>query len=361
MAQFIPARSPAARRQLWHELDMLCRLGLGLAPIAVEVCAALRTLVGADAAALFWLDDQGLPAGFFHEDSPASTQDLFLNEFKRLFVGAHEMNVLAQARPDGPRVGRLLSPDARHFRSNTYNLLVRASGHHHVLDMRVEVDGRARAVVNLFRGPRARAFDAESAAVLERASPHLARAFARTSPFPWADSAEGMVGHVLLDATDGRPVLADGPARLLLQSANLRGLGLRGEPDAPLPPNTVGLLGFPSRMPGQTLRIPVPDGMLIVRTHLMHPCAGATGGPAQLLLTLRLQRLCQIDVVRRTGTLPLSPLQREIAALAGLGHSRSDSMALTGVGQAALKKHLRIILNVAGASDWESLAQVLRR
>lgn len=145
MVQFIPARNPAARRQLWHELDMLCRLGLGLAPIAVEVCAALGSLVGADAAALFWLDDQGLPAGFFHEDSPASTQDLFLNEFKRLFVGAHGMNVLAQARPDGPRVGRLLSPDARHFRSNTYNLLVRSSGHHHVLDMRVEVDGHRAA------------------------------------------------------------------------------------------------------------------------------------------------------------------------------------------------------------------------
>lgn len=339
---------------------MLCRLGLGLAPIAPEVCAALRMLVGADAAALFWMDDQGLPAGFFHEDSPASTQNLFLNEFERLFVGAHETNVFALARPDGPRVGRLLAPDARYFRSNTYNLLVRASGHHHVLDMRVEVLGRTRAVVSLFRGSEAHGFDTDSATVLERATPHLARAFANTISTPWNDSTDGLVGHVLLDASDGHPVLVDGPARLLLQAANLRGLGIKGEPDAPIPSDIAKHLGLRLGVPGQAIRIPVPDGILLVKTHLMHPPAVRSRGASQLLLTLQLQRLRQIDVVRRIRELPLSPLQREIAALAGLGHARADSTALTGVGQAALKKHMRVILEVVGASDWDSLAQSLR-
>ena len=66
-------------------------------------CAVLRTLVGADAAALFWLDAQGRPEGFFHEDSPAGAQDLFLNEFDRLFAGrtriliSHRPSTLADA------------------------------------------------------------------------------------------------------------------------------------------------------------------------------------------------------------------------------------------------------------------------
>ena len=90
-----PKPTAALQARRWQELDLLCRLGLGLAPIAPDVCALLRQLAGAVAAALFWLDEEGLPEGFFHEDSPDSVRDLFLNEFERLFVGPHETNVLA--------------------------------------------------------------------------------------------------------------------------------------------------------------------------------------------------------------------------------------------------------------------------
>ena len=62
-----PTSSSAAERQRqWHALGMLCGLGLGLAPVAPQLCAVLRALVGADAAALFWLDAEGRPEGFFH-------------------------------------------------------------------------------------------------------------------------------------------------------------------------------------------------------------------------------------------------------------------------------------------------------
>ncbi|GAB2461971.1 hypothetical protein GCM10027082_11390 [Comamonas humi] len=354
-----PTTTPAAARQrLWQELDMLCRLGLGLAPVAPDVCTVLRTLIGADAAALFWLDEQGLPEGFFHEDSPASAQNLFLNEFQRLFVGAHETNVFALAQPHGPRVGRLLAPDAGYFRSNTYNLLIRASGHHHTLDLRVEVPGPTgpvtRAVVALFRAP-GNGFNAAEAALLERAGTSLQRAFVRPAATGLAPSADGAVGHVLLDAASLRPLLADATATQLLQSANLRGLGLQGgeAAGAALPADLFQHLGL---QPGQSARIPVPHGVLDMRMHPLHPVAGGAG---QWLLTLQLQRPRQIDVVRRVLALPLSPLQREIAALAGLGHARADCTALTGVGSAALKKHLRTILEVADASDWEALASRL--
>jgi len=361
-----PATTIAARQRLWQELDMLCRLGLGLAPVAPDVCAVLRALVGADAVALFWLDEQGLPEGFFHEDSPASVQNLFLNEFQRLFVGAHEINVLALAQPQGPRVGRLLAPDAGYFRSNTYNLLVRASGHRHTLDLRVEAPGPAgpvtRAVVALFRAQGSgfgSGFGAAEAALLERAGASLQRAFARM-PAGSLDSRHdaGAAGHVLLDAGSLRPVLADATALQLLRGANLRGLGLRGEAGAALPAHFFGQLGL---QPGQSARIAVPHGVLDIRMHPLHPVAADAGQPGQWLLTLQLQRPRQIDVVRRVLALPLSPLQREIALLAGLGHARGDCSGLTGVGAAALKKHLRTILEAAGASDWEALGHGLRR
>ncbi|GAB2461961.1 hypothetical protein GCM10027082_11370 [Comamonas humi] len=353
------AGPPLQRQRLWQELDLLCRLGLGLAPIAAEVCAVLRTLVGADAAALFWLDEHGRPAGFHHEDSPASVRNLFLNEFERLFAGPAEPNIVALARAGGPRVGRLLSPAAAHYRSNSHNLLMRPNGHHYTLDLRVEIPGPhgpvARAVVALFRAP-GRGFGSAEAELLERASASLQRAFL-LQPGPWSGSAQSATGHVLLDAASLRPLSADVQALQLLQAAHVPGLGLYGASADALPAGLLSLLGL---QPGQGRRLAVPQGVLELHTRPLHPGAQATDHATHWLLTLQLQRPRQIDVVRRVLALPLTPLQREIATLAGLGHARADSLALASVSNAALKKHLGTILEVASAGNWEELGRSLR-
>ncbi|MET4580414.1 hypothetical protein [Ottowia thiooxydans] len=357
-----PSTSAAERQRLWHKLDLLCRLGLGLAPIAAEVCAVLRGLVGADAAALFWLDEQGLPAGFHHEDSPASVRNLFLNEF-HLFTGPGETNILALARPEGPRVGRLLSPGASYFRSNSHNLLMRPNGHHYTLDLRVEVPSPTgpvtRAVAALFRTRSpVSGFSAAEASTLERASGSLQRAFLLQNS-SWPGGAYGASGHVLLDGASLRPLSADSEALQLLRSAHVRGLGLYGAGAAMLPKDLLALLGL---QPGENRILPVPQGLLDMRTSPMNAIAQQNPAPTatHLLLTLQLQRPYQIDMVRRIANMPLTSLQREIAMLAGLGHARAESLALTGVSNAALKKHLGTILDVVHASDWEDLGRSLR-
>lgn len=357
-----PSTRAAERQRLWHKLDLLCRLGLGLAPIAAEVCAVLRGLVGADAAALFWLDEQGLPAGFHHEDSPASVRNLFLNEF-HLFTGPGETNILALAKPEGPKVGRLLSPGASYFRSNSHNLLMRPNGHHYTLDLRVEVPGptgrpMTRAVAALFRARSAAdGFSAAEASMLERASTSLQRAFLLQGSC-WPSGAYSAAGYVLLDGASLCPLSADSHALQLLRSAHVRGLGLYGSSAATLPKDLLALLGL---QPGMSRVLPVPQGLLDMRTNplnamVQNPASVAT----HFLLTLQLQRPYQIDMVRRVTDMPLTPLQREIAMLAGLGHARAESLTLTGVSNAALKKHLGTILDVANANDWEDLARNLR-
>lgn len=354
----------AARRQLlWQELDLLCRLGLGLAPVAAEICAVLRALVGADAAALFWLDEQGRPEGFHHEDSPASVRNLFLNEF-HLFTGPGETNIHILARPEGPRVGRLLSPGAAYYRSNSHNLLMRPNGHHYTLDLRVEVQGPrgpvTRAVAALFRAHSAgfcHGFSAAEASLLDRACASLQRAF-QPQAAPSHLSAHGATGHVLLDGARLRPLSADVPALQLLQAAHVPGLGMYGAGAAALPANLLALLGL---LPGQSRLLPVPRGLLALHTSPLHAGTQPTAqDAAHWLLTLQLQRPRQIDVVRRVVELPLTPLQREIAVLAGLGHARADSLALTGVSNAALKKHLGAILEVANVGNWDELGRSLR-
>lgn len=348
------------QRHIWHELDLLCRIGVGLAPIAPDLTALLRRMVGADAAALFWLDEFGLPEGFHHEDSPDSVKDLFLNEFERLFVGEREINVLALSQRKDRCVGHLLAPGADYFQSNTYNLLVRASGHHHSLDLRVDVNGRARAVVLLFRTAQ-RPFADEEAAALLRAAPYLQRAIEISLPPDAWQGLGSQHGHLLLDGTAQRIVLMNDPALDLLRNAGQRGMGWReGIPPKTPPPWVQRLLAQPDR----PLHLPVPGGVLVAQVHPMHApspaMAGPGGGaPPHLLVALSLKRPMRMDVVRRVLALQLSPLQREIALLAGLGHARADCVSRIGVSPEALKKHLRAIFTVTATRDWDDLARAL--
>ena len=341
----------AVHRRHWQELDLLSRVGVGVAPIAPDLVGLLRKLVGADAAALFWLDDQGMPEGFFHEDSPAVVQDVFLNEFERLFVGEGETNVFALARRQGKPIGHLLSPGADYFRSNTYNLLVRASGHHHTLDLRVDVDGRARAVVLLFRAP-GRPFGDDEAEMLRRAASYLQRAIeGAQSPDYWRARID-RAGHVLLDEACQRILMMDEEAASILSAANLKGLGQRARP-ATLP-------DFFRRLDvrtGRSLRLPVPGGALVASARTLHAPRG--GPPGSVLVNLNIERPHRMEVVQRVLSLKLSPLQREIALLAGLGHPRSDCGPVIGVSAEALKKHLRTIFAATGTQDWDSLSHAL--
>lgn len=350
-----------AQRPLWQELDLLCRIGIGIAPIAKDLAALLRQLIGADAVAVFWLDAQGLPEGFYHEDSPPEVQDIFLNEFERLFVGANEINVFALANHRGRRIGNLIAPGRDYFKSNTFNLLVRASGHRHTLDLRVEVDGRARAVVLLFRAP-GQAYAEPEAEVLQRIAPCLERALSAAQPPEVWRGRTARSGHVLLDSGGQRILLVDAEAAALLKSANRRGMGLNAQARLETPPAFLRELcqTLGERRPAAQAGFAIPGGALVAHARAMHPPDAAAGVfPSQILVELREVCPTHLDVIRRVRGLKLSPMQREIAFLAGLGKARADCTEAIGVSAEALKKHLRVIYAAAGVSDWEELSRVL--
>lgn len=377
-----PVKSATDAAALWQELDLLSRLGVGLAPVAAAFARVLRGLTGADAAALYWLDAQGLPEGFFHEDSPRGVQDLFLTEFERLFLGENELNVTALAQRQGAPIGHLLAPGAGYFRSHTYNLLVRASGHHRTLDLRVEVEGRTRAVVLLFRNlSNHRAFGEGEIATLKRARPYLAGALSQArAPADWS-SQPTRSGHLVIDPRGETILLMDEEASALLTQANLVAPHAAAMapvaslvPAAPgVPIATIATLATitpvapAARVPpclrqlapqaADPLRLPMPGGALVAEARPLHsPASGMAGGT---LIRLTLEQPRALAVIERILATRLSPLQREIALLAGLGHPRGDCGPLLGVSAEALKKHLRVIFAATGTRDWETLASAL--
>lgn len=347
-------------RQLAHQLDLLCKAGIGIEAIAHDTTVLIRQLVGAEAAAIFWLNETGLPDGFYHEDSPAQVQSLFLDEFERLFVGQDEINVFALARHRGRRVGNLILPPAGYFKSNTFNLLVRPSGHEHTLDLRVDVDGKTRAVVLLFRSRGGR-FGDEQARRLESIAPYLERAI--RSARPQLDCRVLASGHVLVNADGSRVLMHSQQAADILKDANRVGTGTCKANALTLAPPFVAELcahvhhsGFGRQVERE---FAVPGGRLTAHATALLPASGSDATDVQVLIELKLMQPRRLEVVRKVVSMRLSPTQREIALLAGLGHPRADCLQVVGISKEALKKHLKAVYSATGANDWDSLHRTL--
>lgn len=342
-------------KRKWHELDLLCRSGAGIAAIAPMACRLLREFVGADAGALFWMDENGLPEGFFHEDSPASARDLFVNEFERLFLGPEELNVATLARLKGPDAGHLLAPPASYYRSNTFNLLVRASGHRHALDLRIDHEGRPRVIVLLFRAG-ADPFDEEALATLRLAAAPLRRSLSGNGyETQWEPTP--LKGHALVDASGRTLLMMSETAQQILQKTNSVGQDIQLAGPITTPPRFMRHL-CSDIVAGREARgfVAIPDGRLVITPEQLH---APVGGHSAILMTMRIERPRNLRLVERLLEIALSPKQRSIILEAALGHDRAEVAARTGTGTEAMKKHLGAIYQTTGVHSWHAMARLL--
>ena len=348
---------PRPNKRKWHELDLLCRSGAGVSAIAPMACRLLREFVGADAGALFWMDENGLPEGFFHEDSPASVRDLFVNEFERLFLGPEELNVATLARLKGSGAGHLLAPPPSYYRSNTFNLLVRASGHRHALDLRVDDDGLPRVIVLLFRTGTS-PFDEGDLATMKLAAAPLRRALSGNGrEVEWEPMP--LKGHALVDASGTTLLMMSEAARQILQAANLVGQDIQLEGPITAPPRFMQSL-CAEISAGRATRgfVAIPDGRLVMTPERLH---APVGGQSAILMTMQQERPRPLRLVERLFELALSPKQRDIVLAAALGHDRTDVAVRTDTSAEAIKKHLGAIYRVTGARSWDAMARLLDR
>ncbi|MEJ0026519.1 MAG: hypothetical protein WDN01_10865 [Rhizomicrobium sp.] len=348
---------PYRSKRKWHELDLLCRAGVGIAPIAPAICRTLREIFDAAAVSLFWLDERGMPAGIFHENAAASALDLFVKEYERLFTGPSEIDVSQIAVGTGRPAGFLMKPGLEYFRSNTFNLLVRASGHFHTLDLRVDVANQARAVVMLFR-ERQNPFDDADAPSLAHALPHLKRAIERQSAAgPWERS--DMRGYLLVDRTGTRLLAMSEEASQILKACTIVGQNVRLAGPMTLPPAFAeNLCRRLETAPVVQDTLDMPLGRLrLIATPLHAPAADTA---ARVLISLEVERPKRLKTIENILDLTLSPLQRSIALVAALGGTRADSLTSAGISNEALKKHLAVIYRATGVKSWEELAKALQ-
>ncbi|TCL71080.1 hypothetical protein [Rhizobium sp. BK251] len=343
-------------KRRWQELDLLCRAGAGLGPIAPAVCGILRELLRAEAVLLFWLDEEGLPAGLFHESTPDCAAQLFGEGYERFFANPFEDGVSFSLEKDRP-ASVLMNPRRDYFCAKTFSLLMKAGEHLAKLNMKVLVENRPRAVVVLFR-KRRKPFTHADEAYLMEAQPHLQRAIESQLPDGrWERS--NLPGHMLVDPTGSRLFAMSGEAPRLLEACAIIGQDIRRSGSTTLPPRFAQELC--RRLETSTTAedvLDIPLGRLrLIATPMNGTSAGAED---RILISLAMELPRRLRTIQDILGLSLSPLQRSIALFAAEGGSRADYLDTTGISKEAMKKHLKAIYRALSVNSWEGLVKVLQ-
>ncbi|HWP18151.1 MAG TPA: hypothetical protein VNO84_03395 [Burkholderiaceae bacterium] len=342
----------------WARLRVLCCSGLDPVAAAPDAFALIREIVPNAAGALFLTSPQGVPHAFFHEDSPASAQRLFLEE-PHLFRGPGEYNVFRLVgEPGGAKVGQLMEPPADYWRSHTYQLLVRASGHHHTLDARLEVDGHPAGLVSLFRPPGS-GFREDDRDAMARVAAHLEQAL-RTAPAPAGGPTDAAVAEAMLVCTpQGRLLHASARAMSLLQQLPLAGTQWPDRKE--LPPFCRELIRRLHDADNPDLPLPhatraVPGGHLQVTAQWLAPVTdppGVNTADALVGILLRHHVPAELRAWRRLNRSDLSPRELEVAFWLRRTGSRQAVRERLGLSEAVMRDCVRAVYAEYGCGTQE--------
>jgi hypothetical protein len=355
--------SALKRRRLVEKLRLLCSCGAGLEAIAAPASEIARDLIAAASGSIFWRDEAGNPAGFYHDCAPVELKDYFVTNLDELFSRPDEFNMVSLTDGTGEPIGTMLG-DARvkHFlTSNVFKYLCEPLGHYHCLDVRIDNDTRGIAVLALWN-EKDRPFTARDAAAMEMVREQLNLAVrTRRAEVQWrSQSSRG--AHLIADRSGAGLMSIDDEAEKLLMSGHLLNQGIPMAGELPAAPSFCRQLAASlDHEPTARLHIPIANGRLECTASLTRIRNGNAEGHAHMFVAVDHQTALDVDAVEYISALPLTFLQKQVALFAMEGGQRPDCEDRFAVSSEALKKHLRTVYDVTGADNWGALRDLFWR
>lgn len=357
------------RAREWARLRMLCCSGIDAITLAPAAFNIVRGLLPSSPA-LFLATREGEVRERVHEDCPDHVHKLCIEggdlfeqpgepTFRRLYLD-----------PAVPKLGPLLRPPPGYYKSNTYQLLVRGSGFHHCLDVRLEADGRPFGALCLLREEGV-GFDTGDMNDLRRIATYFEHALAANRPV-WNEVDRAVEAEAMAIANArGELLLASPTARALLNEIPL----IRKHwPDrSRLPPYCLRIIDmlrgderYPLRMPA--LALPVPGGMLEMRAQWLDmPFDGKVPAPDQVaapeqMVGIMLTRTIPMSlrIWRNLSRVRLSPTQLEVAYWMASNGGREAARARMSISDAVLRDCVKAVYERLECSSEGELASVLR-
>ena len=354
-SDFSLSQQTRSKRGAMQRLRSLCCSGFDPIMIAPQICELLHQLIPNAATAIFLTQPNGLPYAFFHEDSPDSAKLLFQNQ-PHLFDGAAEINVFKIVGDlSRPKSASLLHPDDSYYQSNTYQHLVRASGHHHSLDIRLDVNGVAAGALILFR-EHGVGFTEKDVPTLNQAARYIEHALGAEFSTAASDVITAEQATIVTSQQGDLMCMTDAATTLLQQVPTTYNFWQHGQPLPKFCMELLSCLKFGHAEP--QLEISIPSGQLSVRAEWLH-----ASPPHPALIALQLKHVIprSLRCWQLMQASDLSPQQADVAYWLAIGHAKPVICARLGISDAVLKDAIKAIYQCFSVHTMTELIEHVQR
>jgi DNA-binding CsgD family transcriptional regulator len=359
-----------AQKQIAH-IRQLCCLGLSSEAIMPDLMKALGRVMDCHSGVFMWFDGKGQIRNIF--------VDIFLPQVVNLYVTEYE-NLKNPYGPDLPAVaqkgktlGNYRVMPQGFYKTDMYNLICRPYDQHYMLDAIIKDNETALGALMLYREKGHRQFTRAEQARLAQLVPYIQHAILSDNSVigderPLEDFTAVSRGIILADLS-GRISHIDDKAREALfwtEEANFsQGGDLLAQMDTTLKSLVDRLCRNMDRIrrsenaAAPSIRLKHHCGELHLNATLLQ--AYQPGLQDLVSIAITLKRHKPLAIMSRLENLPLSPKQKELSLLVGMGHSAGEIAEKLNISQNTYKEYLQAIYAKLSINRKEDFYTLLTR
>ena len=340
-------KSDRTRLGTLHRLRNLCCTQLPLLTIAPSIFDYLNFLIPHDAYGMALTYPNGEPYILYYKNlNPQSMR--YVQENTELFLNLKtESHIRWLNCPMLPKVGNLLRPDDPYFHSLTYQMIVRQSGLHHTLDLRLERNHIPAGGITLYRR-MSQPFQLQDHRLLEQAGVYIE--YALNNQMEDGDDVIESDQALLIVNSQNELVMMTDAAKDLL---NLFPIHYEfWEPYKALPKScyqVINELKYGQQIP--KLSLTIPNGILTLRAEWLSS-QNTTDTNIALYLKRSLPR--SLIILKKLEALDLSPRECQVAFSLITGMNKSEILQKLSISPAVFKDCVKSVyqsLNVHSVSE----------
>lgn len=354
-------------KQIAH-IRQLCCLGLSSEAIMPDLIKALGRIMDCQSGVFMWFDHQGRISNIY--------VDIFLPEVVNLYVAEYE-NLKTPYGPDlptaaasGKSLGNYRVMPQGFYQTDMYNLICRPYEQHYMLDAIIKENGVALGGLMLYREKDHRQFSVAEQERLAQIVPYIRHAMAhdKTHEKPLEEGATLLHGTILADL-QGRISHIDHKAREAIfwteDTDFIAGGNLLTKMDATLKTLVARLCRNLDKIrrfenaEAPNIRLKHHCGQLHLSATLLR--AYEAGHQDLVSIAVTLKRHKPLAIMSRLEPLPLSPKQKELSLLVGMGHSASEIAEKLNISSNTYKEYLQTIYAKLGINRKEDFYAFLTR
>lgn len=353
--------------QIAH-VRQLCCLGLPCQAIMPDLMKAVRRVMDCQSSVFMWFDGNGDIDNIF--------VDIFLPEVVNLYVAEYE-NLKTPYGPDLPLVavkgqalGNYRVMPKGFYKTDMYNLICRPYAQHYMLDAIIKHSGVALGGLMLYREKAHKEFSATEQTRMTQLLPYIQHALVNDKRIDgaaeeWGDEPQG----VILADRSGRICHIEPKVREALfwmEGKNfVSGGNLLEKIDATLKTLVAKLCSDLNRVFGNESG-PVPSvqfnhhcGTLKASASLL--TAYDSGNQDLVCISVTLKRHRLLTIMSRLESMPLSPRQKELSLLMGMGYEPRDIVKKMNISANTYKEYLQAIYGKLHIRRKEDFYAILTR